>query len=186
MKKGSNIIEFGKLLTRKTKDLIDVQTHWCIVKKVDWDKKTMTATGVVDDLDFYDVLLGLGSINRKPSVDSKCLIGIVNNNSAAAFLIECESVDEVEISDAMGFKLLLKEGVLTINGETLGGIVNAIELKTQLDKNTAVLEAIKLAFQSWIPVPNDGGAALKGLSSAFTGLPTADLSNIQNDKIKHG
>lgn len=186
MKPGSNIIEFGKLLTSKTKKLIDVQTHWCTVKEVDWDKKTMTATGVIDGCDFFEVNLGIGSISRNPTIDSKCIIGIINNNAADAFLIECESVDEIEISDATGFKLLLKDGKMTINGETFGGIVNAIELKTQVDKNTAVLEAIKTVFQSWVTVPNDGGASLKTASAAFVSLDTADLSNIQNDKIKHG
>lgn len=186
MKRGSNIIEFGKLLTSKTKKLIDVQTHWCIVKEVDWDKKTMTATGVIDGCDFFEVNLGIGSINRNPTIDSKCIIGIINNNAADAFLIECESVDEIEISDATGFKLLLKDGKMTINGEAFGGIVNAIELKKQVDKNTAVLEAIKTAFQNWMPVPSDGGAALKGLTTGFVSMDTADLSNIENDKIKHG
>lgn len=186
MKPGSNITEFGKLLTSRTKKLIDVQMHWAIVKEVDWDKKIMTATGVADDCDFNEVNLGIGSINRKPTLGTKCIIGILNNNIADAFLIECESVDEIEISDATGFKLVLKDGKMTVNGETFGGIVNAIELKNQVDKNTAVLEAIKTSFQNWTPVPNDGGAVLKGLASAFTGLQTADLSNIQNDKIKHG
>lgn len=186
MKPGSNIIEFGKLLTSKAKKLIDVQTHWCVVKEVDWDKKTMTATGVIDGCDFFEVNLGIGSINRNPTIGTKCIIGIINNNAADAFLIECESVDEIEISDATGFKLILKDGVMTINGETFGGIVNATELKLQVDKNTAVLEALKTVFQNWIPVPNDGGATLKGLSSAFVSLETADLSNIENEKIKHG
>jgi hypothetical protein len=186
LKRGSNIIEFGKLLNEKAKAQVDVQTHWCKVKSVDWDKKTMTATGIIDDLDFFDVLLGLGSINRKPSLQSKCLIGIVNNNTAAAFLIECEEIEEIEISDKTGFKLVLNNGNLTINGDKFGGIVDAIELKKQVDKNTAVLEAIQTAFQSWVTVPNDGGAALKGIASSFINLAVADLSNIQNEKIKHG
>lgn len=186
MKRGSNIIEFGNLINQKAKAQVDVQTHWCTVKEVDWDKKTMTATGVVDDLDFFDVLLGLGSMNRKPSLKSKCLIGIVNNNAAAAFLIECEEIEEIEISDKTGFKLVLNNGYLTINGTDFGGIVNAIELKEQVDKNTKLLEAIQNAFESWTPVPNDGGAALKGIASSFISLEVADLSNIQNEKIKHG
>lgn len=186
MKPGSNIIEFGKLMTSKTKKLIDVQTHWCIVKEVDWTKKTMTATGIVNDCDFFEVNLGIGSINRSPTVGTKCIVGIINNDTADAFLIECESVDEIEISDATGFKLVLKDGKMTINGENFGGIVNAIELKNQVDKNTALLEAIQNAFESWTPVPNDGGAALKGIASSFISLEVADLSNIQNEKIKHG
>lgn len=164
----------------------EVQTHWATVKSVNWEAKTMTATGVEDDLDFFDVLLGLGSINRKPSVGKKCLIGIVNNNAAAAFLIECEAVDEIEISDNSGFKLNLNNGQMTINGDALGGIVKAIELKTQLDKNTLILKNIQETFTNWMAVPNDGGAALKALSIAFTNLERADLEGIQNEAIKHG
>lgn len=186
MKKGSNISEFGKILTSNTQKLQEVQTHWATVKSVDWEAKTMTVTGVVDDLDFFNVLLGLGSINRKPTIGKKCLIGIVNNNSTSAFLIECESVDEIEINDKTGFKLSLNNGQMTINGDQFGGIVNAIELKAQLDKNTLILQKMQTAFANWITVPNDGGAALKVLSVDFISLDKADLGNIQNEAIKHG
>lgn len=186
MKTGSNITDFGNLISQKTKNLIDIQTHWCTAKSVDWDKKTMTATGVADDLDFYDVLLGLGSINRKPVIGKKCLIGIVNNNAAASFLIECEEVEEFELTDKTGFKLHLNNGSLTINGDQFGGIVKADEIKEQVDKNTLILEKIQSVFNSWIPVPNDGGASLKVLVAEFISLERANLENIKNDKIKHG
>jgi len=186
LKTGSNIIEFGNLLNRHSKKSNEVQTHWVIAKEIDWENKTMTATGVIDELDWYNILLGLGSSYKRPAIDSKCLIGIVNNNSAAAFLIECEILDEIEISDKTGFKLTLKDGLLTINGEAFGGIVKADELKTQIDKNTEIIKQIQLAFQNWTPIPEDGGAALKALVSGLTGLERADLSGIKNDKVKHG
>ena len=95
MKRGDNITELGAVLNERTKKLIDVQTHWCNVKSVDWDKKTMVATGLVDDLDFFDVNLGVGSIYKKPKIKTKCLIGIINNNIADAFLIECDEIEEI-------------------------------------------------------------------------------------------
>lgn len=180
------IEEFNRLLGQRIKELLPVQNVWTIAKEIDWNKKTMTCTGVIDSLDYFEVLLGLGSEFKKPKIGCKCLIGIIGNNESNAFLIYAEELDEIEITDSTGFKYHLKEGVLRLNGDNLGGIVNAIELKNQVDKNTELLEAIKNAFQSWIPVPEDGGAALKASSSSFVGLPTADLSNIQNEKIKHG
>lgn len=186
MKNGSNIIEFGQLLNKNTKKNIDVQTHWVTAKSIDWESKTMTATGVVDDLDWFNVLLGIGSTFKRPGVGSKCLIGIVNNNAAASFLIDCEVVEEIEITDKTGFKFSLNNGLLKINGDDFGGIVKADELKTQVDKNTLILETIQTVFSNWIPVPEDGGAALKALVTAFTSLSRADLTNIKNDKIKHG
>ena len=186
MKKGGNIIEFGKILNQKGKDLIDVQTHWVVTKSIDWDAKTMISTGVVDDLDFYDTVLGIGSIYKKPVVGSKCLIGIINNDPAVTFLIECTQIESFELIDKTAFKVSLNNGLMTINGDVLGGIVKAKELKTQVDKNTLILEKIQQVFANWVPVPNDGGASLKALVSSFVSLQRANLQNIENNKIKHG
>ncbi len=89
-----NIQQLGDLLTRSAKSAQKVQTHWCKVKSVDWEGKTMDAIGVSDDLEFYDVHLGLGSFYRKPTIDKMCLIGIIENQEAAAFLIDCEAFEE--------------------------------------------------------------------------------------------
>lgn len=186
MKRGDNITELGAVLNERAKKLIDVQTHWCNVKSVDWDKKTMVATGLVDDLDFFDVNLGIGSIYKKPKVKTKCLIGIINNNIADAFLIECDEIEILEIIDETGFKIVLKDGLLTFNGDQFGGLVNAKELKLQVDKNTLIIQKMQEVFTTWTPVPQDWGFALKSLVSLFTNLQRADLSNIENEKIKHG
>lgn len=185
MKPGSNIQEFGRLFNQRGKSLQEVQTHWAIVKAVDWDSQTMTATGVVDDLDFHNVVLALGSIKKRPKTGGKCLIGIVNNNPAAAFLIDCEEIEEFEIIDGTGFKINLNNGLLTFNGDSNGGIVIATELKTQIDKNTLILQKMQEVFASWTPVANDGGAALKALVSEFVTLDRADLTQIQNNTVKH-
>lgn len=178
--------EFKQLLGQFIRQLVPVQTEWVICKSVDWDKKTMVATGQKDSLDHEAVLLGKGSVFKRPKPETICLIGVIENRPGMAFLIDAEEVDEYLIEDSTGFKLNLKEGQLTINGDNLGGLVNAIELKTQIDKNTQILQNIQQVFNAWTPTPNDGGAALKSLVSQFTGLPYADLSNIQNEKIKQG
>jgi hypothetical protein len=183
---SDNITKLGKVFNDRTQALINVQTHWAIVKEVDWQNKTMTATGLVDDCDFFDVNLGIGAIHTKPVEGSKCLIGIINNNIADAFLIEAERIEQIELVDKSGFKVVLNNGKMSFNGESFGGIVNAKELKTQIDKNTEVLKALQNIFTSWVPVASDGGAALKTASTAFVNLQTADLSGIENNKIKHG
>ncbi len=183
---GDNINELGQILNERTMSLINVQTQWCIAKEVDWSNKTMTATGLVDNLDFYEVNLGVGLVFKKPTIGKKCLIGIINNNVADAFLIDCEKTDEILIEDETGFKFHLKDGTLEINGNGFGGLVNAKELKIQIDKNTAAIQELQQIFTSWFPVPNDGGASLKSLVSSFSSKPIAELSNIENEKIKHG
>ncbi|MEH6405768.1 MAG: hypothetical protein V7767_00660 [Leeuwenhoekiella sp.] len=89
------LAEFKKLLQQKAKDQVPVQTEWVKVKAVDWDEKTMVATGEANDLEYDDILLGLGSSYRKPKIGSLATIGIINN-SAAAFLIDCEEIEEFQ------------------------------------------------------------------------------------------
>jgi hypothetical protein len=179
------LAEFKNLMTKKMQSHVPLQTEWVTVKEIDWEEKTMTAIGLLNGLEYHDVLLGLGSINSKPKIGTSALVGAIHNG-AACFMISCEEVEEIEITDQSGFKVSLNNGLLLINGEQYGGIVNAKELKMQCDKNTLILEKIQTVFNSWTPVPNDGGASLKSLVNQFTGLNRSDLSNIENTKIKHG
>lgn len=60
-------------------------------------------------------------------------------------------------------------------------------LKAELDKLTARVDALYDTFNSWTPVAQDGGSALKKQASAhLAGKPKEDWDGIQNDKIKHG
>jgi len=73
-----------------------------------------------------------------------------------------------------------------LNG-SYGGLVKAPELKEQLDKTNEVVNAIAQTLQTWTPVSNDGGAALKTAAiAALTGKVVGDYSNIENDKVSHG
>jgi hypothetical protein len=163
-----------------------VTTAWAVVTEVDLDAKTMTCKSVKDSLEWFDVSLGLGSTVVEPKVNTKVLVGCIESQDANRFMIWCEEMESFRIANVFGFIIELKAGKMTINGDKFGGLVDAKELKLQVDKNTKVLEKIQQAFSSWTVIPNDGGAALKGLSAQFTGLPTADLSNIENTTIMHG
>lgn len=215
-----NVAEFLALTGKRGKQQIAIQTAYVICKEVDWDKKTMTAIGQTDDLEFYDIKLGFGSTSTKPKVDALCVIGLIENQAANAFLIAASEVDAFELVDSTGFKFSLNEGemiitdgngfeiklhegtwtvndgngyevklndgTLTLNGDQFGGLIKVNELTTQIDKNTAILQAIQTAITSWTPVSNDGGAAFKAVLAAVPSMQRANLSNIKNDKIKHG
>ncbi|QQV91586.1 hypothetical protein Peternella1_50 [Winogradskyella phage Peternella_1] len=184
--KGREIEAFGGLMDSLMKGNAKIQTHYAYVTEVDWEAKTATVKGLLDDLEFYDVLLGLGASFVKPAIDSKCLIGVILNNEAQTFLISATEIEAFEMVDKTGFKCCLNDGKLTLNGEDFEGIVKAPELKTQIDKNTLILQKIQEVFNSWVPSPQDGGTALKTMVAQFISLPRADLSDIKNDKIKHG
>lgn len=133
MSKGDNITKLGAVLNDRTKKLIEVQTHWAIVESVDWNEKTMTAKGLVDDLPFYDVNLGVGSVFKKPKVGTKCLVGIINNNIADAFMIDCDQVEEIVFSSDKTEFVIKKTGfILKQNTESLATILN--DLVAQINK----------------------------------------------------
>lgn len=161
-------------------------TVWAKVSSIDWEAKTMVAERLVDGLAYYDVLLGLGAFYRKPLKGSLALLGILEGDEANAYLIEAQEIEGYYIEDKTGFKWSLNEGLQTINGENYGGIVIAPELKTQIDKNTLILKKIQEALNTWVPSPNDGGAALKTKVAAIPSMQRADLKDIQNTTIKHG
>ncbi|WP_228235939.1 hypothetical protein [Allomuricauda sp. M10] len=104
--------EFVRLLKEKQKSEIQPQMVWATVKSVDWEKRTMVATGLVDDLEYYDVLLGLGNTYKKPKQGSKCLLGVIGNHSAFTFLIEAESVEEMLVVSGESEMTVKEEGFI--------------------------------------------------------------------------
>ena len=110
---GKGATALAEVLYEAMRGRVPVQTKWAVAKSVDWDERTMTASGLDDDLEFYDVNLGLNSTAYRPAIDSKCLLGLMENNNAAAFLIWCEDVEEIAmrtedcelVMNENGFKL---------------------------------------------------------------------------------
>jgi len=103
-----------------------------------------------------------------PAVDSFVIVTWLNKN--AGYVSLCSEVDEIQL-----------------RGDQFGGLVIASKLKEQVDKNSQFLDSIKQIFDGWVPVAQDGGAALKTAWSAISSaLQTADLSDITNDTVKHG
>jgi hypothetical protein len=148
-----------------------VQTAWVIVKSVDWSKKTMVATGVMDDLDYHDVLLGIGSIYIKPKKGCKCLIGLIENKDGAAFLIDCEKAEET-----------------LLNGGDNGGLCKKDKVAEKLNKIENDLNALRQIILGWTPTPSDGGLGLKtALALAWTSQPLqiTQASQLENTSIKH-
>lgn len=92
----NELLKLKKTLEENTDRRIPIAIVWAKADRVDWDSKTMTAVGISDNLPYYDVLLGLGNHYIRPQKGSKCLLGIIQNNNAAAFLISCEKSEAVE------------------------------------------------------------------------------------------
>jgi len=180
--------EFGKT---------EAQVFTATVTGVNVEAKTISILDI-DELEFRDVRLSAAEDDKQtlilvPKMHSTVLVAQIGNDLNTLYVIAINEVERIQgkfkaldVADDAGFTIGLENGVLKLNGDQFGGIVKAPELKTQVDKNTLILQKMQETFNSWTPIPEDGGAALKALVSQFTSLSRADLSNINNDKIKHG
>lgn len=84
-------------------------------------------------------------------------------------------------------KILIDTDLVQFNGGDNGGLINIDDLVTQMNKSQNDLNSLKTAISGWIPVPNDGGAALKVALGAFFGtqLVLTVKVDMEDDKIIH-
>ena len=80
------------------------------------------------------------------------------------------------------------KGNTEINGNDYGGLVKIEELKTQLQKNTAILQGLLGALKAPITEPGNGSpsAFQAALITAIGALQAGNFSNIENKKVVHG
>lgn len=151
------------------------------VKSVDESLRTCVVSPV-DGADLLDVRLEADYEETATDPKGFFVVPAVGSLVLVSFLDKNDAYISCWTSIA---KVIMKTPEWIFNDGANEGIVIAPELKTQVDKNTEILNQIQTAFTNWVTVPSDGGAALKALSTAFVSLARADLSSIQNPKIKH-
>lgn len=153
------------------------QLRWVKAIKIDWEEKTMDAMGIADELEYYNIQLGTGSIFMKPKPDTICLIGILEGQEAAGFLLSACELEEITV-DA--------ETLINLNAGELGGLVIVGELVKKLNAMEKDLNKLKQVFFGWTPAPNDGGAALKGALASYMSASITETQekDISNEKIK--
>ncbi len=175
---SDRIRELIETLGEKSKEHIKITTVAATVKSVNWVDKTMDAVGVSSELDYFDVLLGLGSMQIKPKVGTLCLLGIIENKEAETFLIDAEEIEAYELTATN----------ITFNGGNNAGLVKVNSLKTELARLNTNLGILKAATQV-VSVALDTLLALPAPGTAFTTATNAmtaqDLTTLENTKIKH-
>ena len=143
------------------------------VKNVDGQTCTVT----IDELELVDVRLRAvvndedSGILVTPKVGSFVMITDLSNGDKRDWAVVMYSeVDKVEF-----------------NGGQNGGLINIKDLVSHINTIEDDLNNLKTAMSSWTPVAQDGGAALKGAISAWTGqsITKTKKSDIEDDKITH-
>ena len=84
--------------------------------------------------------------------------------------------------------VVAKQGEWVFNDGSNGGLTITPELKTQLDKNNELLQAL-IDIISGSPITEAGNGAPSALqialSAAITGKSLGDFDNIENELVKH-
>lgn len=156
-------------------------TVLCVVTGVNMEQLTCTCESVENDGDiYYDVRLNalmgndLGFI-LVPKVGSTVAINRIDKTES--FVGSYSELEEV----------ILNVEKTTINEGKNGGLVKISALVSELDALKNDNNTLKNIFQSWTPVPNDGGAALKGLAATWAGqaLTMTNQKDLENEKVTH-
>ena len=150
----------------------EIYSKVCKVISVDKDLNTCDVEPLDGDAGLLDVKLTATEENQTglivyPEIDSSVIVTFLDKDTA--FVSMCTEVEEV-----------------VFNGGTNGGLINIDTLILGLNKNNAILTALIQGFSTFVPVANDGGAALKTLMvSALSSLQTGDFSAMEDEKFKH-
>ena len=99
--------------------------HWAKVMEVDENNGTMDVMGVADELEYYDVSLGCGSVILVPEKESMCVIAVIEGVDTECVLISAERVKRI---------LVKAETEIAFNGGNLGGMVKVQELTDFINK----------------------------------------------------
>lgn len=145
-----------------------------IVESVDEETNTCVVV-LLNDTRIPDVRLKAGidgftdGMVQVPEVNSSVLVARIGNDVSTRFVIAFSKVVQT-----------------LFNGGENGGLVNWPDVKAELDKTNAVVQAIVDTLTGWTPVPNDGGAALKAYFPTQLGAKVVgDFDDKEDDKVLH-
>lgn len=147
----------------------------CKVDAVNEADQTCDVTPINGDAQLLDVKLkalldGLeNGMVIFPKVGSQVVVGLADVTDTDAFVLVFSEFDKIVFLDGSN-----------------EGLVKLPVLQNEVAKINNFLTAIKNTFTNFVPVPSDGGAALKtAMNAALASQQTADLSDAGNDKILH-
>lgn len=122
-----------------------------------------------------------------PREGSFVMVGFVQDGAAGMVLL-CDDIEEAQvvIKDTDTASIVVNEKGVCMNGGSLGGLVKVEDITTRLNLIEKDINKLKQAFASWSPVPQDGGAALKGGVASWAGakLTETKRGDYENEKVK--
>ena len=152
-----------------------------------------TCTILIGDLEVTDVRLRAvindkdDQILRIPKQGSQVLVADMSGGQFRE-LVVIEQSETEKIDLTIGQTTITVEDVkITINGGNNGGLININDLTNRLNNIENDINTLKNVFTAWVPVPQDGGAALQTAAATWAGqlLTQTQNSDYEDTTIKH-
>ena len=174
----------GVLTEPATIKSVDEAKRSCVVTVDDYDIEDVRLNAVVDDDEDTSFIV--------PVVGSWVLVSYILGSETDAFIAAFSEVEKI-ITKANSLEADITDITLknidsmVINDGQNAGLVKVVDLTSKLNNIENDINSLKQALNAWVPVPQDGGAALKsGVGSwAAQQITQTQQTDIENDKIKH-
>jgi hypothetical protein len=166
----------------------NVKVLECEVVSVNIEEKTCVVKSVsIEDTEISEVKMQATNNDGfclVPAIESMVVVSVTKTKEP--FIILTSDIDKILcVIDGNNFYTFDSEGFVFNNGLNGGLVVskNIIEKINTIEKS---INDLKFILSTWVPVPSDGGAALKALlSSYYMPLVLSNKIEIENKKIKH-
>lgn len=138
------------------------------------------------DVRLRSVLGGaLSALVLVPTVGARVLVGIVNGNTNDCYLIQTNELEEAHLVVGSS-KLVVTDAGVVLNDGQNGELLVASKLLAELQKVSAFLNTLKTAFETAVPAPGDGGAAIKtAVTAALGAAALPNWNGLTDSKVKH-
>lgn len=177
-----------------------------VVDSVDTTARTVDCTPLNEGAPLLGVNLqanqqGAAGVALWPKVGSFVVVGFIAEGAAGVVLLTDEiekaeitigdttasiTADTIDVKVGQTTAQLTPEGV-ELNGGTLGGLVIAGDLTNRLNIIERDINSLKAVLTGWVPVAQDGGAALKAAAAdwAAAQLTPTQTTDYENKKVTH-
>lgn len=160
----------AKRLAPRVRKELKAVVEWATVVSIEEDTCTVQMLSDNEGVHTEGIRLQVfGNSVLKPATNAECLVLHIENDDSLGLIIWCSKITE-----------------MTINGDENGGIIKWPKLKQDLELMKQAIEGLQQVFTAWVPLANDGGAALKAASETFTTLQLPSFEEIENEIVKHG
>lgn len=163
----------------------------CTVTSVDVSTRTCTCTPITgpSTTGFINVRLMAAvddGVLYIPTIGSTIIVCHTKHNQPLVLMYS--QLDKM-VFDAGSSTLQITDGSIQFNDGSFGGLTKTQELKAQLDKTNALLQAL-LTVINGTPIPEAGNGSPSGLQTALkaalSGQQLGDYSAIENTAVTHG